>query len=108
MLVTLRKEDLIQYCFNNDVEKYMADREKNHHKRKFNLPGIRQTIFTNFEVIFGVSEIQLLESFTFEGRKVDKRFLQQKVGNAVNAFFFKKDVPETYDIGEFEKKSNEG
>ena len=107
MLVTLRKEDLVKYCFGGNVEKFMADREKNNYKRKFYLPGIRQSIFSNFEVIFGVSETQLLENFTFEGRKVDKRLLQKKVGNAVNAFFSKKDIPETYNIGEFDANPNE-
>ena len=86
----------------------MADREKNNYKRKFYLPGIRQTIFSNFEVVFGVSETQLLENFTFEGRKVDKRFLQTRVKDAVNAFFQRKVEPEAYVIGEFEKISLEG
>ena len=108
MLVSLRKEDLIQYCFNNDVEKFLADREKNHHKRKFFLPGIRKTIFSNFEVMFGVAETQLLENFTVEGRKVDKRFLQRRVSHAVDAFFLTKVVPNEYKIGEFEKIADEG
>ena len=56
MLVTLRKQDLFLHCFDDDVEKYMADRERKHYKKKFYLPGIRKTIFSNFEVFFGVSE----------------------------------------------------
>ena len=107
MLVTLRKQDLLLHCFDDDVERFLVGREKKHYKQKFYLPAIRKSIFSNFEVIFGVSETQLLENFTFEGRKVDKRLLQKKVGNAVNAFFSKKDIPETYNIGEFDANPNE-
>ena len=103
MLVTLRKEDLVFHCFNDDIEKFKSDREKSNFKRKAYLPGIRQDIFSKFEEFFGVSESQLLENFTLNGEKIDKRFLQRHVCNAVKAFFFKKIEPEEIVIGEFQR-----
>ena len=103
MLVTLRKEDLVLHLFNDDIEKFEADREKNNFKRKTYLPSIRQAIFSKFEEFFGVSENQLLENFSLNGEKIDKRFLQLHVGNAVKAFFYKKVEPKEIVIGEFQK-----
>ena len=107
MLVTLRKQDLLLHCFDNDVEKYMAARERRHYKQKYYLPGIRKTIFASFEVIFGVSESQLLNEFTLKGEKVDKRFLQRQVTNAVNAFFLYKTEPEEFLLGDFQRLQDE-
>ena len=107
MLVTLRKQDLLLHCFDDDVERFLVGREKKHYKQKFYLPAIRKSIFSNFEVIFGVSESQLLDNFTHKGEKVEKRFLQRRIGHAVDAFFCKADIPEAYDIGEFEEKVKE-
>ena len=107
MLVTLTKKDLVLHCFNDDIEKYKSDRERNNYKKTAYLPRIRQTIFLKFEKIFGVSECQLLEKFTLNGEKIDKRFVQCKIKNAVGAFFYKKDEPEEMVIGEFERMTNE-
>ena len=107
MLVTLRKQDLVLHCFDDDIEKYKSDRERNNYKKNPYLSRIRQAIFSKFEEIFGVTECQLLEEFTCNGEKIDKRFIQRKVSDAVRAFFYKKVEPEEMVIGKFERIANE-
>ena len=103
MLVTLYTKDLISICCNDDIEKFKSDREKNHVKRPYFLPGIRSQIFSNFQEFFGVSLDDLTENYTCEGKKVDARFVQKRVTNAVRSLYLGKQEKESHDIGEFER-----
>ena len=103
MLVTLYTKDVIARFCNDDIEKFKSDREKNNVKRPSFLSGIRSEIFLNFEELFGLSADDLIENYTYEGKKIDRKFLQKKVGNAVNALFLGKKEKESHNIGEFER-----
>ena len=50
-----------------------------------------------------LSAHDLIENYTYEGKKIDRKFLQKKVGNAVNALFLGKKEKESHKIGEFER-----
>ena len=103
MLVSLFKKDIISICYNDDIEKFKSDRENGNVKRDTYLPGIRQTIFSNFETFFGLNANDLIQNYTFNGGKVDLRLLQRKVCHAVNALFLGKKEKDSHDIGEFER-----
>ena len=105
MLVTLRKEDLVFHFFNGDVESFMSEKEKGHFDPKTRpsyMPGIRRSIFSKFEEIFGVAAHQLIENFTLGGQKVDMKLLQRKVGYATKKLMLNKTDSEFCDLGEFE------
>ena len=103
MLVTLCKNDLIANFFNGDIEKFKFERETGHVKRPMYLTGIRSSVFSNFEAFFGLSLTDLTENYTFKGEKIDPRFLQKRVGNAVHALLLGKKEKDSHDIGEFER-----
>ena len=110
MLVTLRKEDIVFHFFNDDIEQFMSDKEKGNfdpQKRPTYMPGIRKSIFLKFEEIFGVSANQLIENYTFQGRRVDMKFLQRKVNYATKVLMLNKKDCEFWDLGEFEPIENE-
>ena len=103
MLVTLYTKDIVSFFYNGDIEKFKSDREKNHVKRPSFLPGIRAEILSNFEAFFNVSLNDLTENYTCEGKKVDSRFVQKRVTNAVRSLFLGKQEKESHNIGEYER-----
>ena len=103
MLVTLYTKDLVSFCCNGDIEKFKSDREKNNVKRPSFLPGIRAQILSNFEAFFDVSLNDLTENYTCNGKRVDFRFVQKRVTNAVRSLYLGRQEKESHDVGEFER-----
>ena len=75
MLVTLYKKDLVTHYHDDDIEKFMSAKEKKHFKRPSFLPGVRAQIFANFKEYFGLTLDDLIENYTFEGKKIETQFL---------------------------------
>ena len=110
MLVTLRKDDIVYHFFNNDLEYFMSEKEKGHFDPKSRptyMPGIRKSIFSKFEEIFGVAANQLIENYTVGGRKVDMKLLQRRVNYATKVLMLNKKDCEFWDLGEFEPIQNQ-
>ena len=104
MLVTLQKQDLIFHFFGNDIENFMVEKESGHFKRQSFKPSIRQEVWEKFESVFGIAAEELIQNFTYKELPVDKRLLQRRINNALDAILFSKTGKESHPIGEFQKK----